>query len=199
MESPAKPPSCCCSSATDAAADRRGFLAQTATLVLGGLGLLVPTVAGIVAFLDPLGRKSKAGEFLRLTTLDVLPEDGTPRLFPVVADRTDAWNHYPKEPIGAVYLRRTSDRKKPVVALHSRCPHAGCPIQYRATEDGGEFFCPCHSNPRFDLGGVPKDKPSDSPRPMDTLEVDPKRLQNGEVSVKFQNFQTGRSKKVEKA
>ena len=86
METPAKPPSCCCSSADDAAADRRGFLAQTATLILSGLGLLVPAVTAIVAFLNPLGQKSRAGLSLRLTSLDVLPEDGTPRRFPVIAE-----------------------------------------------------------------------------------------------------------------
>lgn len=198
METPAKPPSCCCSSADDVAEDRRGFLAQTATLVLGGLGLLVPAVTGIVAFLNPLRQKSRAGSFLRLTSLEVLPEDGTPRRFPVVAERTDAWNRYPKEPIGAVFLRRTGDAKEPVKALQVVCPHAGCFIEYRATPEGGKFFCPCHAA-SFDLEGKCLEKPSESPRPMDTLEVDPKRLKEGEVCVKFQNFRTGTSQKVERA
>lgn len=198
METPIKTPPGGNSAAADAE-DRRGFLAQAVTLVLGGVGLLVPAVTGIVAFLNPLGQKSQAGRFLRLTSLDVLPEDGTPRRFPVIADRTDAWNRYAAEPIGAVYLRRTGNRKQPVVALHSRCPHAGCPIQFRATPEGGEFFCPCHTSPRFDLSGKLLETPSDSPRPMDKLEVDQKRLQDGEVWVKFKNFRTGISEPVERA
>ncbi len=186
------------SSAAGAAEGRRGFLAQAATLLLGGVGLLVPAVTGIVAFLNPLGQKSRTGSFLRLTSLEVLPEDGTPRRFPVVAERTDAWNRYPKAPIGAVFLRRTDNAKEPVRALQVVCPHAGCFIEYRATPEGGKFFCPCHSA-GFDLDGNLLEKSSQSPRPMDTLEVDPKLLQAGEVWVKFQSFRTGTSQKVERA
>lgn len=199
METPSKPPVPSDPAAVDATEDRRGFLAQAAVLAMGGVGLSVPVLTAVVAFLNPLGQKSRAGRLIRITSLGVLPEDGTPRRFPVIAERTDAWSHYPPEPIGAVYLRRTQNKKKPVEALQSRCPHAGCPIQFRTTSDGGEFYCPCHSNPRFDLAGMPKKIPSDSPRPMDTLEVNLQRLQEGEVWVKFQNFEQGTSKKVEKA
>ena len=197
MDTPNKPPPCCCSSAADAEG-RRGFLAQAVTLVLGGVGLLVPAVTGIVAFLNPLGQKSQAGRFLRVTSLDVLPEDGTPRRFPVIADRTDAWNHFPNEPIGAVFLRRTGDPKEPVKALHVVCPHLGCFIEYRESSEGGMYFCPCHGA-GFALCGERLEVPSESPRDMDTLEVDRKRLQNGEVWVKFKNFRTGISDKVERA
>ena len=189
METPAKTP---------AADDRRGFLAQAATFALAGVGLLVPAVTGIVALLNPLRQKGQAGRFLRMTSLEVLPEDGTPRRFPVVADRTDAWNRFPDEPIGAVFLRRTGNRQEPVQALQVVCPHAGCYIEYRDAPQGGKFFCPCHGA-GFDLGGKCLEKPSESPRPMDTLEVDRKRLQDGEVWVKFQNFRTGTSGKVERA
>jgi Rieske Fe-S protein len=198
METPIKPPPGGDCSAADAAKGRRGFLAQAATLVLGGVGLLVPMVTGIVAFLNPLGQKSRAGQPLRVTSLDVLPEDGTPRRFPVVADRTDAWNHYPNEPIGAVFLRRTGDPKEPVKALQVVCPHAGCFIEYRDTPGGGKFFCPCHEA-SFDLDGKRLEKPSESPRAMDVLTIDPKKLQKGEVWVEYKNFRTGTSKPVERA
>lgn len=177
---------------------RRGFLAKAVTLALGGVGLLVPAVTGIVAFLNPLRQKSQTGRSLRLTSLDVLPEDGTPRRFPVVTDRTDAWNRSANEPVGAVFLRRTGDPQEPVLALHVVCPHAGCCIEYRDAPQGGKFFCPCHGA-SFDVGGKRLDARSESPRDMDTLEVDPQALQAGEVWVKFESFQTGTSKKVKRA
>lgn len=202
METPNKPPTCCCSSGADPTEDRRGFLAQAATLALGGMGLLVPTVTGIVAFLNPLlnplRRKGQAGGFLRVTSLDVLPVNGPPRRFPVIADRTDAWNYFPSEPIGAVFLRRTDDPEEPVKALQVVCPHAGCFIEYRETPEGGKFVCPCHGA-SFDLSGQRLETPSESPRPMDALKVDPKRLQAGEVWVEFKNFRTGISDQVERA
>jgi menaquinol-cytochrome c reductase iron-sulfur subunit len=177
--------------------DRRGFLARALTVVLAGVGLLVPAVTGLVAFLNPLGQKSQAGRLLRVTSLDVLPKDGTPRRFPVIADRTDAWNHFPSEPVGAVFLRRTGDPKNPVEALQVVCPHMGCFIEYRKTREGGKFFCPCHGA-SFDLRGNRLEKPSQSPRPMDILEVDQQRLQSGEVWVKYRNFKIGTSEPVER-
>ena len=199
METSPKPPRGGDSSAADAAEDRRGFLAQAVTLVLGGVGLLVPAVTGIVAFLNPLNplrrQQGQDDEYTRLTTLEVLPEDGTPRRFPVIADRTDAWNHYPEEPIGAVFLRRTGDPKEPVRALHVVCPHLGCFIEYRDAPEGGKFFCPCHGA-SFDLNGKRLEEPSESPRDMDTLKV--KIEKQTEVSVEFKNFRTGPSEKIEK-
>jgi len=195
MENSPQTSSCCCGSATDADENRRGFLAQAIAVVLGAVALLVPAVVGIVAFLNPLRQKGLAGEFMRLTSLDVLPEDGTPRKFPIIADRTDAWNRFPNEPVGAVFLRRTGEKQQPVAALQVVCPHAGCSVQYQASPEGGKFFCPCHAA-SFDLAGMRLDKTSPSPRDLDTLEV---KIENSDVLVKFQNFETGTKKKVAKA
>jgi menaquinol-cytochrome c reductase iron-sulfur subunit len=197
MDTPGKSSVCCEPIGTDTEA-RRGFFLQAVTLLLGGLALLVPAATAIVAFLNPLRQKGGGGRFLRVTTLEALPEDGTPQRFPVVADRTDAWNYYPSGPIGAVFLRRTGDPKDPVLALHVVCPHAGCYLQYRHSGEGGEFLCPCHAA-TFDLNGKRREVPSQSPRDMDSLEVDAQRLRAGEVWVKFQDFQTGRTAKVERA
>jgi len=172
--------------------DRRGFLGNATAVLLGALGLAVPAVAGIVTALNPLRQKSQAGQSIRLATLDVLPEDGTPRKFPVVADRTDAWNRFPNEPVGAVFLRRTG--AKQVEAIHVVCPHAGCFVDYVAKED--EFLCPCHMA-HFDLTGKRKDENSPSPRDLDTLEVEIRG--DSEVWVKFQNFRTGTPDKVVEA
>jgi Rieske Fe-S protein len=175
--------------------ERRGFLVKIFAILGGTTALLVPTALGTASFFSPLLRqRKKSGDFLRLTTLDVLPEDGAPMKFAVIAERTDAWNRYPNESIGAVYLRRlpNQDGKGAVEALQVICPHAGCSIMYEPGDKGGRFFCPCHSA-AFDLAGTRTDTMSPSPRDMDTLETE---IRNGnEIWVKFQTFATGTSKK----
>lgn len=171
---------------------RRGFLTKALALSLGGFAYAVPALAGIVSFLNPLRQKSQAGQFLRLAALDTLPDDGTPQEVSVVSDRTDAWNRFPNEPIGAVFLRRTGEAQ--VEAVNVVCPHAGCSVQYQEGED--KLFCPCHAA-SFDLTGKRLDATSPSPRDLDTLEVE---IRNGtEVWVRFQNFRTGTTQKIPEA
>jgi menaquinol-cytochrome c reductase iron-sulfur subunit len=168
---------------------RRGFLAKVAAMACGGLATLTPVAAGVWAFLDPLRRKTAAATFLPVTDLAAIPDDGVPRQFAVVAERVDAWTGFPREPIGAVYLRRQKGSKE-VEALTATCPHAGCFIDL---EPGGRSFrCPCH-NSSFTLdGGIVE--PSPSPRPMDSLEC--RVAENGEVAVKWQSFRAGIADKV---
>jgi menaquinol-cytochrome c reductase iron-sulfur subunit len=168
---------------------RRGFLAKVATLACGGLATLAPVAAGVWSFLDPLRRKSAAATFLPVTDLSAIPDDGVPRQFAVVAERIDAWTGFPREPIGAVYLRRQNGSKE-VEALTATCPHAGCFVDL---EPGGRSFrCPCH-NSSFTLdGGIVE--PSPSPRPMDSLEC--RVGENGDVAVKWQTFRAGIADKV---
>jgi len=171
-------------------ASRRSFLTKVLAVLIGGFVALVPMAAGLATLLDPLRRKSTLGDFLRITSLDSLPE-GSPRAFPVIQDRVDAWNYFPKEPIGSVYLRRTGDQ---VEALNASCPHAGCFVDFR--NDPGDFKCPCHDS-KFDPTGKRIDpNHCPSPRDMDTLEVDPEKLKQGEVWVRFQNFQAGKAAKI---
>jgi menaquinol-cytochrome c reductase iron-sulfur subunit len=171
---------------------RRGFLARATALVAGGLAYAVPALTGLAALLNPLRQKSEAGEFMRLATLDTLPADGTPQAVSVVADRNDAWNRFPNEPIGAVFLRRTGAGQ--IEALNVVCPHAGCSVQYEAGEN--KLFCPCHAA-SFDLSGKRLDATSPSPRDLDTLDAE---VRNGnEVWVRFQNFRTGTTEKVPEA
>ena len=110
------------------------------------VGLVVgifPLGAGLLVFLDPLRGKKRApasvpdsGEgFLKIATLDAVPDDGVPRRFPVVADLTDAWNFSPGQPVGAVYLRREKGKKE-VQVFHATCPHAGCSVTPSVTTSG---------------------------------------------------------------
>lgn len=171
---------------------RRGFLAQAAAIVVAGISLAVPALTALAAYFNPIRQKSPGGEFFRLAALATLPEDGTPRRFSVITDRVDAWNRYPQEPIGAVWLRRTDDTDNPVVAFQVVCPHAGCTIGLDTTSDELRFFCPCHAA-GFDLDGQRMDQPSPSPRDMDTLKVE---IRDGDVWVMFENFVMGTSEKV---
>jgi Rieske Fe-S protein len=127
--------------------------------------------------------------------LDSVPDDGIARYFPVVTDRTDAWNRYLDEPIGAVFLRREPGSTQ-LECFNAICPHAGCFVDFNIPER--HFQCPCHDS-SFDANGVrlnPESCPS--PRDLDTLEVDPTRLKDGEVWVDFKNFLTATPNKVEK-
>jgi menaquinol-cytochrome c reductase iron-sulfur subunit len=169
---------------------RRGFFEQAAAVVLGGAALLVPGVTGLVAFLNPLRQKSQSGQWMQLATLDVLNDGDAPRGFAIKADRTDAWNYFPNEPIGGVFLRRVGDE---VRALQVICPHAGCSIAVQSTPDGNKFVCPCHLA-NFDLDGKRTDAISPSPRDMDALEVEIREA--NQVWVKFQTFQLGMAAKV---
>jgi Rieske Fe-S protein len=190
MATPAENGCCCCCSET-AGSPRRGFLAAAVALGIGGLAFLSPLAAGIIPFLDPLWRKSKAGKLVRLALFENLPEDGTPQKVVVLADRTDAWNHFPDEPVGAVFLRRSGSRN--VLALQATCPHSGCLVGYDTSAK--EFLCPCHQA-HFDLDGKRKDAVSPSPRDLDALENEVR--EGNEVWVKFQNFRTGTPAQVAK-
>jgi Rieske Fe-S protein len=170
---------------TEPATDsRRGFLAKVVAVACGGLATLVPVGAGLWAFLDPLRRTTGAATFLPVADLAAIPDDGVPRQYPVITDRTDAWTGFAAEPVGGVYLRREKGSKE-VQALSATCPHAGCFIEMESS--GRCFRCPCH-NSTFTLdGGIVA--PSPSPRAMDALECRVGR--NGEVEVKWQKFRAG--------
>ena len=168
---------------------RRSFLKQALTLVLGAIAGLAPIAVGLRAFLDPLRRKADKGGMVRVTALEALPADGTPRKFTVAADQMDAWNKFPHTPIGAVYLRRIDDQH--VEALNVVCPHAGCFVDYIPARK--EYLCPCHRS-TFRLDGRIDDASSPSPRPMDSLTVE---LRNQtEIWVQFQNFIAGQKAKI---
>lgn len=177
---------CSCSRGTE---PRRGMLAKLVAVFAGGLALLTPVGIGLASLLNPLRQKGQGGGWLKIVSLATLPDDGTPRKFPVITDREDAWTRFVNVPVGAVFLRRLPGDK--VVALQVICPHAGCSIGYEA--DGQKFFCPCHGA-SFNLEGQRTDATSPSPRDMDTLDAEVR--DQGEVWVKFQNFATGTSQKI---
>jgi menaquinol-cytochrome c reductase iron-sulfur subunit len=179
MVSPTDPPS----------PERRDFMKKACCVCLGTAAVLVPVAAGLTVLVDPLRRKTAAGEKMMITTLDSLPADGTPQKFAIMADRVDAWTKFPNAPVGAIYLRRTGE--KTVEAINVVCPHAGCFVDFR--NDKKDYYCPCH-NSAFGIDGKISDPRSPSPRGLDTLETEIRN--DREVWVLFQNFQTGNSEKV---
>ena len=170
--------------------DRRGFFQRMLSILIGGIITVVPAAAGLMVLLDPLRRRTAGtGAAVRVTSLEALPQDGVPRKFPVIADRTDAWNKFLNVPVGAVYLRRTGDDK--VEALNVVCPHAGCFVDFENAN--GRFHCPCH-NSTFTLAGKIADRSSPAPRGLDSLDVE---IRGGkEVWVTFQNYLAGRAEKI---
>jgi len=178
--------------------DRRSFFAVVTTVVAGGLSLLTPLAAGLTVFFSPLFRRAKS-PLVRITLLGEVPDDGVPRNFSVITDRIDAWNRYPAQRIGAVYLIRQPGEQKPV-AFSAKCPHAGCFIGYAPGEQ--RFQCPCHTS-AFHLDGTRLHGDQEvAPRGMDTLPVELREIELAggqhatEVWVEFIDYQTGRKEKI---
>jgi cytochrome b6-f complex iron-sulfur subunit/menaquinol-cytochrome c reductase iron-sulfur subunit len=94
----------------------------------------------------------------------------------------DAYTHYAKENVGAVWLTREGDQ---VRALSVTCPHLGCGVEKSPTG----FGCPCHTS-AFDPMG--KRVAGPTPRDMDALET--RVVGDGTdrvVEVKFKKFRQG--------
>ena len=125
--------------------------------------------------------------------MDALPDDGVPRQFPVIADRQDAWNRFPNEAIGAVYLRRKPGSQD-IEAFNATCPHAGCFVNFLADRDA--YQCPCHDS-AFDVDGHCKYGPS--PRDLDALKTETRVEQKQKsVWVRYEDFYSGKSEKKPK-
>ena len=167
---------------------RRDFAKKFIAGLVSALLSLIPLGAGVAVLLDPLRRRSSDTGAVRVASLEALPADGIPRKFPVLATRVDAWNKFSEVPIGAVYLRPTSDGQ--VQAFNVVCPHAGCYVDF--LPERGRYLCPCH-NSTFTVAGKIDDPSSPAARGLYTLEV---QMRDKEIWVKFQNFQAGRAEKV---
>jgi len=187
---PCESDSCAAAQTENEKTGRRDFCKRALAIVFGGIAALIPAAAGLAVFFDPLRRKSSdgSGAAVRVASLNALPADGIPRKFSIIADRTDAWNKFPQVPVGAVYLRRTSEKK--IEALNVVCPHAGGFVDYIA--ENKCFVCPLH-NSKFALDGKISDPKSPAPRGMDSLAVE---IRGDEIWVKFLNFRSGPAEKI---
>jgi menaquinol-cytochrome c reductase iron-sulfur subunit len=180
--------------AANAPDDRRGFLVRLMAVVIGGLVTIFPFAAGLLVFADPWRRQATGARLVKVATLDDVPDDGIPRRFSVSENQVDAWNYYPNQPVGAVYLRRIAGHATPE-ALQATCPHAGCMVDF--LNSAHVFKCPCHNSSFQPDGQIIQ--PSPAPRPMDTLVckvID--RAGVKEIWVEYQNFYTGSADKIAK-
>jgi menaquinol-cytochrome c reductase iron-sulfur subunit len=194
---------------TDTGPPRRGFLVQFIAGAIGAFVGTIPAIFGTLFFLDPLIRRKSAGQpdaesdaepggvvkregFIRMAvTVDALPDDGTPQRYTVFDDIIDAWNKFPNQPRGAVWLRKIEGQ---VIAFNTICPHLGCDVEHRLAEN--EFYCPCHAS-AFDLDGTKKNPIP--PRDMDSLEVNPDGkdwIKDGEIWIKYEKFRAATSERV---
>ena len=123
-------------------------------------------------------------------TLDALPADGSPLSYTVYDDIVNAWNKFPNQPIGTIWLRRIEGAQPPVLAFNSICPHLGCAVEHRKGE--GDFFCPCHRS-SFNLEG--KKNNEIPPRGMDQLEI--KITDANKLWLAYKEYRGATSKQVE--
>ena len=189
---------------------KRSVFVQLITAFLSFLIVAIPSMIGGLFFLDPILRKktgSGAGSanggpmkkdengFIRLdVTKEVIPADGTPVAVTVRDDQEDAWNRFTDVPVGSIWLRRNPDGN--IIAFNSVCPHLGCSVNYRRSEN--DFFCPCHTS-AFALDGTKTNEIP--PRDMDGLDVAMRTDGNdnpdgSEIWVRFQNFRRATSEKI---
>lgn len=170
---------------------RRGFFMQFVTLVLGAVVGLVPLAVGALTIIFPLRKRAAAEGLVRVGTLGSVPLDGTPQVFPVIVDKRDAWNTYPQQPIGSVYIRRLGPEGTDPPRLQvfqTTCPHAGCFVGF--VRDRKQFYCPCHTS-SFTLDGA-RVPPCPSPRDLDPLEYELRGTgEEAEILIKFVDFYTG--------
>ena len=81
-------------------AERREFMFKAGS-VCHGIAVAIPPIAARIAVLmDLLRCKQGYADFTRVTLLDALPGDGTPKKFTIYAEKQDAWNKFPKIAIG---------------------------------------------------------------------------------------------------
>jgi menaquinol-cytochrome c reductase iron-sulfur subunit len=169
---------------------RRDLYRRTTRFLEWAAGLVLVLPAG-AHILSPLRKTRSEGSFESLTHLSQL-QVGVPRSFAIIEERRDAWVHYPREPVGSVWLiRQPEGAPERVVAFTSECPHLGCAVNLGA--DGKSFLCPCHTS-SFDLDGKPRNQVP--PRAMDMLEVKLGEGADPEVRVKFQRFRAQTEEKV---
>ncbi|MBM50416.1 MAG: (2Fe-2S)-binding protein [Roseibacillus sp.] len=163
------------------------------SIALGGAIIAVPTAVGLRVVLNPLFGDGSGGILARLTTLDSLTVGGPPQAFKVVADKSDAWTTYKDLPLGLVYVQRIAEQD--VLVFSASCPHAGCAVEYRNEGvRGPHYFCPCHESSFSTDGSLAPDN-TQAKRGLDTLEVIGKKLEEGEVWIRFQKFKAGIAEK----
>ena len=110
------------------------------------LDFAVPVAAGLATVLDTRSKHIQP-EWVAVSTLRALPEDGVPQLVPVRVSRFDAWSRMPDDVVGHVFLRRVNKTTE-VRALSAL--YQGGTVEYDTQM--GVFNVPCW-NVQCDIDG----------------------------------------------
>ena len=156
-----------------------------------GTACLTPVVSGFMMLFHPLRKSNGNGEFQRVTdkaSVDAMTP-GIPRPFNLEGTVNNAWNSFPNQPVGTIYLVRNEAGE--LQAFQAQCPHQGCLVDYR--RDESVFFCPCHKA-TFQPSGQRVPGVGPECRDLDKLEV---KVQGEDVLVRYQEFRTGALDQVE--
>ncbi|MDA7977369.1 MAG: Rieske (2Fe-2S) protein [Pirellulales bacterium] len=182
--------------------DRRGFIKCLAGFI-GSLLFLAPLIAGAVPILAPLFRRQSSedgpGFDVRVAPLAQVPEDGTPRSFPIYGEERNVWNYQSNVKVGEVILARNVTEGGEIRAFSTVCPHLGCSVaatedtdlkatrEAEAADEEGNtegdqpekdlapaylFHCPCHNSvfqPNGAKAALTEGKANPSPRGLDQL------------------------------
>jgi len=183
---------------TDTSDDRRTFIAKLSAVVIGSIAAICPFLVGIYVFFDPLRRGGAGGGFVRVATLDAVPDDGVPRPFPVIKQIESQFTNFGDQPVGRVFLRREKGEQT-VKAFNATCTHAGCDVEFirdsTPPNEPGEFLCPCHLSAFRADGARVNPKSCPAPRDLDTLKVKVDEEQG--IWIDFKNFRAATHKKIE--
>jgi hypothetical protein len=140
------------------------------------LGLLS---LGTAFLLDTYDTPSRSWH--RVASMSELPDDGTPVLKPVYAQRFDAWMRLPDERLWDVYLRKETEFNRVSVVHSWHHPKLRMPILYDSTKK--QYVSPCW-NVAFDMQGKQLTDRGKKAIGVD-LDVMPVRVADGEVWVRF--------------
>jgi menaquinol-cytochrome c reductase iron-sulfur subunit len=159
---------------------RRGFFARIAELAAACVAILfaIPIVRYL---LYPISLIGAASVWARLGPSSQFTSITEPVSHLITARQNDGWlESQSKKP---VYITQGSrpGALDGVEVLTAVCPHLGCTVQW--SEKTRQFLCPCHGSV-FSPDGARIAGPA--PRGMDTL---PLKIQNGELMVRYEDFQ----------
>jgi len=166
---------------TPAELGRRKFLARASGILAASLAVVIgtPLVASLVG---TIYRRSKL-LFSKTPGFPSAPE-GQPTKLRFTELTTDAYLQ--TETSEEVWVIKHAPAEATVFS--SICPHLGCGYNWHAGLE--KFICPCH-NSVFSIAGKVESGPS--PRPLDTLSH---KIEDGELSVQWERFETGIPQKI---
>ena len=148
---------------------------KTTIVALGSLLLAAIAVPG-AGFMSSKVREQNTDSWVRVTTLESLPNDGTPRMFPIRRVPRDGWDLLPERTVGHVYLRRIpkTDTVRALKTFHTR----GSNVVY--DEQKHVFRCVC-----WDLEFTPDGPPVNDHGPPCVIEQLESKTHQGDVFVSW--------------